>query len=114
MNYKLYGEGNIIELKVADELTKTCFTIQFDKKDALNIADFIANHFNKEEELTFDSLPFDEEFYLIWKCGDKDVAIKTLLLGEIVIVVKNEYGEILTLDREEINDYKIKFELKED
>lgn len=114
MNYKLYGEGNIIELKVADELTKTCFTIQFDKKDALNIANFITNHFNKEEELTFDSLPFDEEFYLIWKCGDKDVAIKTLLLGEIVIVVKNEYGEILTLDREDINDYKIKFELKED
>ena len=32
MNYKLYGEGNIIELKVADELTKTCFTIQFDKR----------------------------------------------------------------------------------
>lgn len=114
MNYKLYGEGNIIELKVVDELTKTGFTVQFCKEDALNIADFITNHFNKEEELTFDSLPFDEEFYLIWECGDKDVAIKTLLLGEIVIVVKNEYGEILTLDREEINDYNIKFELKED
>lgn len=71
MNYKLYGEGNIIELKVADELTKTCFTVQFDKKDALNIADFITNHFNKEEEeLTFDSLPFDEKFYL--KCGYKN------------------------------------------
>ena len=45
MNYKLYGEGNIIELKVADELTKTCFTIQFDKKDALNIANFIIKFF---------------------------------------------------------------------
>ena len=114
MNYKLYGEGNIIELKVADELTKTCFTIQFDKKDALNIANFIINHFNKEEELTFDSLPFNEEFYLIWESGDKYMAIKTLLFGEIIIIAKDEYEAIITFDREEINDYNIKFELKED
>lgn len=50
MNYKLYGDKERVEIKIYDELKSICYTIDFDKKSALDIANYITNNFKEEKE----------------------------------------------------------------
>ena len=50
MNYRLYGDKERVEIKIYDELKSICYTIDFYKKSALDIANYITDNFKEGED----------------------------------------------------------------